>query len=187
MSHELRVGAPYNPKRRTWPAAAQYNYRGGEHELLLSCERLSDAEAEAVSRGEASFALFVEANVILLLFRFGPEAGPGLPWSEAPTSMHLVPEQERIAPGANESRATLRVVLLDADTGIVKALRLVLLSESFTQALHQALANQLHAAWEPALFDERLTDIFAQYETRELVRYASHRTNLGPKLPSPEA
>lgn len=95
--HAYQVGRPYHPGRRSWPEQAQYNYRAGGHELVLFLTRPSSREVRAVTRVSAEFALHVasDGDPIVLLYRFSNQDSSGLPWSDAPYSWHLVPQEER--------------------------------------------------------------------------------------------
>lgn len=117
--HVLEVGGPY-PSRL--PESVQYNYRAGQHELLMVLGGLSGREVQDIRRGTCEFALYVEGPVIDLLYRFGQ----AIPWSDAPYSWHLAPVRERTLPELEptlETRAVLSVVLVEARTDIVRALR----------------------------------------------------------------
>jgi hypothetical protein len=179
MSHNLRVGAPYNSNRRSWPEGAEYNFRGGEHELLLLFPDPSAEEIAAVATGEAELALFVEQPAVLLLYRFGGEGGS--PWSDAPYTWHLVPAYERPLP-TDEEQTALRVVLVDAGDGIVKALRLVLLAPGFTKALHDAIHAQAATPWNAKRYDAKLKVLYERFpKSAEMARAAGHLTTLSPK------
>lgn len=178
---ELRVGAPYNPARRVWPETAQYSYRGGGHELVLFLRRPTPAEVAAVRGGASEFALYHHEDQICLLYRFG-RPGEGIPWSDAPTSWHLVPAAERVLPPATSGaeRALLTVVLVDAADGLVRALRTVTWSPAFTAAVHAALRDQAARPWSEALYDANRTLLYARYPSTEaLLAVAPTRTRGG--------
>ncbi|GIW55376.1 MAG: hypothetical protein KatS3mg082_1780 [Nitrospiraceae bacterium] len=165
----LSVGQPYHPNRNRWPEAAQYNFRSGRHELVLFWPSPSPQEVEGVRVGRADFGLFFEPPVILLLYRFAGACD----WSDAPYSIHLVPQEERLAPEAvsPEARALLSVVLVDADTGLVRALRAITMSPGFTRLLHAAIAQQLAYHWDATAYDQALASIYRRFpESRSLVR-----------------
>lgn len=135
---EYEVGQPYLPGRTRWPAGADYNWRAGQHELRLFFSRLGDREVRDVRTREAEFGLYVEQPLIVLLYRFGAS----IPWSDAPYSIWLVPADQRALPdpvgeGA-ETRDLLTTFLVDADSGILRAIRVVSLSPAFTFALRLA-------------------------------------------------
>lgn len=52
--HRYEVGQPYHPSRRAWPEGAQYNYRQGQHELVLFFQSPTTREIEAVRHGQAA-------------------------------------------------------------------------------------------------------------------------------------
>src|SRR6185369_14252571 len=117
----LKVGAPYRAGRRSWPERGQYMLREDGHELALFFASPSGREADVVSRGEVELGMLVRGSAIFFLYRFG--AAGEIDWSDAPFSIHRVPREERVDPGAIREPRRLNVVLVDASTGLVRALR----------------------------------------------------------------
>ena len=122
--------------------AGEYLYYDVGHELRIFWSSPNPREVESVRSGEAEFGLLYEEDLICLAYHFGAE-----PISEAIYSWHLVAEDRRQLPprevgASDESRALLVVVLTDAATGIVQALRGVTLSPEFTKALHEHIHEQ---------------------------------------------
>lgn len=161
----LSVGQPYNPSVSRYPECTQYNYRAGIHELVLFYGSPSKDEVYAARKGKAEFALFHPSHqIIILAHRFGD----GLPWSDSPYSWHLVPEHERDLPSADleqSIRAKLHVILVDAATGLVRAIRLVTFSPEFTRTLHQAIREQAGAPFDALSYDRELQATYARYTT----------------------
>lgn len=181
MNHPIAVGLPYSAKRRSWPECSQYNFRGGEHELALFFGDPSRAEVDAFASGAGDLALYVESPVIVMIYRFGVE-GAGIPWSDAPYSWHLVPAHERKLPPELGGQDALRIVLVDAGTGLVRALRLVLLPEAFTAALRVAIIDQASAPWDLTAYDKRLAGLYTTFpDCAVMARAASHVVKLAPK------
>lgn len=181
MSHPIAVGLPYNPKRRSWPEVSQYNFRGGEHELALFFASPSRSEVQAVAAGEVELAVYVDQPAIVLLYRFGRE-GAGIPWSDAPYSWHLVPRHERKLPPELGGQDTLRIVLVDAGSGLVRALRLVLLPEVFTLALRAAIVDQASAPWDSEAYGKHLAGLYATFpDCAVMARAAGHLTTVAAK------
>lgn len=142
--HRLEVGKPY-PVRL--PESIQYNYRGGQHELLMVLGRLAACcTVDDIRSGPCEFGVLMRGPVIFFLYRFGDS----LPWSDAPLSWWLVPEKERIAPPLSESpgtRALLTIILVEQETAIILALRAVTFSPEFTLAIHDAIRAQAEKGW----------------------------------------
>jgi len=170
--HKYAVGELYT-ERTHWPELAQYNYRGGEHELVLFLNQPTSKEIRSISKERAEFALFVERQLIILLYRFGT----GLDWSDAPYSIHLVPREQRIAPpDTSENNWTfLHIILVDASNGIIRVLRVVSMPPDFTQALHRAIQEQSKTSFTRAGYNGELESLFARYPSADLAQMAGSR------------
>jgi hypothetical protein len=168
----LQVGKPLVAGRTAWAELADFNYYDAGAELRLFFLAPTAAEVEAVRAGSCDFALAPSGDVLFLLYRFG-RAGAGVPWSETPFSWHLVPEGRRQLPPAPgevgpDTRALLQVILTDAATGLVCALRAVSLAPDFTRALFAAVAAQAAAPWcGPAAYDRQLAAACRRWPSSE--------------------
>ena len=137
----VAIGKPLFEGRTELPEAIEYNYQAGDHTLLLSMKNLHSKEIKAVRESEAEFGLYCENSVIFLLYRFGD----ALPWSDSAFLWWNVTEEDRRipAPQANPAeRILLKIILVEAATGIVKAIRVTTLSPLFTEKLHEAIREQ---------------------------------------------
>jgi hypothetical protein len=175
-SHLYAVGQFYDPLRRQWPEGAQYNYRSGGHELLLFFRSPSSREVRAVEFGPCEFGLVAEGPLIDLLYQFqviaypGARPAPAIPWSEALFTIHRVPLDERVLPELPddpEQRAVLMIILVDADTGIIRAMRAVTFSPAFTSQLEEAIREQARLPYDSASYEQLQADLERRYPTRE--------------------
>jgi len=164
-SRQLAVGQPLEPGVTRYEELPEYNYRNGEHRLLLFMENITLDELAAVREGDAKFAFTVIGDVLIFQYRFGS----ALPWSDAAYTWHRVPEEEQIRPPALEGpqRAALLIILVEATTGIVQALRMVSLSPTMSRRLHEAI-NRQAAAPLPADYDDQIRRIFERFTSKEL-------------------
>lgn len=170
--HKYEVGKLYTDRTR-WPELAQYNYRGGEHELVLFLNKPTSAEIHAIQKEQAELALFVERSLIIMLYRFGR----GLPWSDAPYSIHLVPREQRTTPpdvGTND-HALLHIILVDGSNGIIRALRVISMPPDFTQTLHRSIQKQSQTSFTRANYNGELETLFASYSSADLAQMSSIR------------
>lgn len=177
--HVLTVGQPYIPGRTEFPEAVQYQYRSGAHELLMWLRSPSPREVQSIRRGSCSFALYTEGDLLVFLYEFEP----AIPWSDAPFSIHLLPEDQRtIPPPAEmaEPRALLQIVLVDAATGLVQVLRAVTFSPAFTAALHLAIRRQAERGWPgDAEYDRQLQALYRRFPTSMALRRAAQSWTAG--------
>lgn len=161
MLTPYQVGALYNPRRTSYPETGQFNFRSGQHELVLFYRSPTAKEVAEVRSAPFSIGLFVDLPSIVLLYRLGKS-----PWSDAPYSWHLVPEAERTLPAvadSAETRALLLVFLVDASTGILRAMRQVTMSPAFTHALHDAIHHQASLPWSSGEYDRHLQGLYRRF------------------------
>jgi hypothetical protein len=157
----VAIGKPLFEERHELPEAIEYNYQSGDHTLLLSMKNLHPKEIEAVRKAEAEFGLYCENGIVFLLYRFGE----ALPWSDSAFSWWNIAEEDRRIPAPSihpAERILLKIILVEASTGIVKAIRVTTLSPVFTEKLHDAIRRQ--ATDEPLCRDEFVARSLAIYQ-----------------------
>lgn len=177
--HHYQVGHPYSPGVSHWPETPQFNHRMNSTELVLFYASPSPAEVEEIRSAPAEFALYVERDLLVVLYRFGDS-----PWSDAPYSWHLVPEDQRTLPnltGLQDPHLILVVMLVDAATGILLVNRVVSLAPSFSTALSLAIREQASRPWPgDVAYDRQLAALYQRYPaSRDMVRHARARSRGG--------
>lgn len=178
--NKYELSCLFDPTRTSWPEASRYIYRGEtEHELILFYSNPTTEEIQAVQSSEAEFRLHVAMYVFLLLYRFGEDE---IPWSDAPYSFHLVPDEERVPPPPlfySHKEGILRIVLVDADTGIIKALRTVPMPAQFATSLVYAVDVQAHQLFDRDGYDGVLRTIRKIYpDSADIVKDAQQGFNV---------
>jgi hypothetical protein len=172
--HALSVGKPYGPGRRSWPEAADYNYRGdaqspgsAQHELRIFLAGPTPREVEVIRSGPVEFGMFAEPQGLVLVTWFGRSTS-----FDTPYQWHRVGLADRVPPPpveetSPELRALVAIILVDASTGIVRALRAVTFSPEFTRAIHCAIAEQAAAPFDAPAHD-RWADRLLRFTTDQL-------------------
>lgn len=175
----VAIGKPLFEGRNELPEAIEYNYQAGDHTLLLSMKNLHRREIEAVREAEAEFGLYCENGIVFLLYRFGEI----LPWSDSAFSWWNVAEEDRRIPAPCENpaeRILLKIILVEAATGIVKAIRVTTFSPAFTEKLHDAIRQQ--AKCEPFSRNEfvnRSLQIYQKFTPADFAANAIVKTKGG--------
>jgi hypothetical protein len=174
--HSYAVGTPYSPTRTRWPEAIEYNYRSGAHELRMFLTGLTEADIAAVARGPMRVAVFVDQPVIMLITRFEGVTD----YSDSPYTIHMVPEDERTPPSDVEvdQRQLLQIILVAAETGIIRALRVVALNETLSRRLHEAIRTQLATPFDQEAYDRKLAAISRRGSSKQLYSQATARMQL---------
>jgi hypothetical protein len=168
--HPYEVGKPYFPGRQSYREGADYICRGGEHSLVIFLHGPSRKEREAIKSGPVEFGFFAEPQGLFLITRFGRS----LTFDCSFHAQRLTavtgeranpPPMEEVSP---ELRAVMHILLIDADTGIIRALRRCTFSPEFTRSLHRAIADQVVAEYNRVEHDRWANSITARFNTHEL-------------------
>ncbi|MEG6613779.1 hypothetical protein V6C42_13065 [Pseudoclostridium thermosuccinogenes] len=62
--------------------------------------------------------------------------------------------------------------LVDASTGIIKAMRLIGLGTTFSIQLKKAIEKQKNTAFDESLYDKAITRVYGNYSTNDMIKYA---------------
>ena len=167
------VGSLYEPGYESWDAGCFFEMTGEKCTLGLFWLDVTDKDVENVAHGEGTFGLWYSNDGdVYFLFRFGQD-----PWADSVFSVWQMPEEKRIRPAKSlgRHRVGLEVVLVDAETGIVRAVRQTLLSVSFSRKLCNSVARQYSdryiASWSEEDFQERCRKVYQEYpEPADILR-----------------
>lgn len=178
----IEVGKLFAEGITEYTEMPEYNYRSGSHRLIIAMAGLSAREIEAVKSGDVKFAFTVIRDVLVLQYRFGSV----LPWSDATYTWHKVPANEQVLPPeiTGQQRATIEIFLIEATTGIVKAIRLVSFSPTFTKLLHKVIRGQAARPF-PSDYDYQVQAVFRNYTSAELRKRALASCNGGDGVDRP--
>ena len=175
----VAIGRPLFEGRTELPESVEYNYQSGDHTLLLSMKNLQPKEIEAVREAEAEFGLYCENGIVFLLYRFGEI----LPWSDSAFSWWNVAEEDRQMPAPQTNpaeRILLKIILVEAATGIVKAIRVTTFSPQFTEKLHDAIRQQaVGEEFSRNEFVNRSLQIYQKFTPTEFAANAIVKTKGG--------
>lgn len=166
-----QVDTPYLPGHSRLPSGTDYAYRSGQHQLHLVLDRLAPAELQAVAEGPAELALAVELPVLFFCYRFLP----AIAWSDCAYSIHQVPAGQAQLPARDAvagGQAALSVVLVNADTGLVAAVRAVRLPPDFTRVLHTTIQEQAAQPWDAAAYEGAVAALRRRFSSEQLVSRA---------------
>lgn len=164
--HRLEVGKPYPGKPVPCPEGGWFGWSRGGLELFLSFRQLRAQETLGIRQGECEFALVTlpeTPEAVWLLYRF-----PGVPWSDAPYTPHLLPAGERpdLELFRNSlERLFLQVVLVESARATVQAIRLVSLSPEFSRELLAAYLAAEAAPWDGlGDYQQKIARVYAHYQ-----------------------
>lgn len=171
--HKIEVGQLYRETRTSWPEVVEWNWSINLNELRLFFRDPRPQEIQAVKIGATDFGLTIKGDIIFLAFRFqGAQKGQaGIPWSDAPYSYHMVPDDRKGLPddlSSPTAKSLLQIVLVNASTGITLAIRVVSLSHEFTQQMYRAIREQAEKPFNQTAYDRQLQRIYATQDSKKI-------------------
>lgn len=155
-----QVGEVFDPAYNRYDEGARYAYAGEGHELVLFWQGPTAAEVEGFRLQPVEVGLFSHGPAAFLLYKIRNVCE----WSDVAFNIHLVPEAERELPNEEPGdRGRLRMILVDAEDGVVRAKRIVSLDKVMTQALKHVMAEQLAAPFNRLIYDGAVQEVFGRY------------------------
>ena len=163
------------------PGGADYNFRSGGHELRLFLPNASKAEVVAVREGKVEFGLIIDLPELYVISRFWRPYGSKVVMNfDCSYQWHRVKPAERTAPPAWEevspaARSLCTVILVEATSGIILALRAMTYSPEFSRSINRAIADQTALPYDPAEHDRSVAAKVQRYKTDQLWEQCSVR------------
>ena len=177
----LAIGEPFTPERTKWPHNRfEFRYFDGSYLLQINEASPGPRSIEAFRFAPMHIGLHFERNVIFFLFKIQGS----WEWSDQAFSIHLVPAEDRGPGDASDKHfVPLSVVLVDADTGLVRALRVVTMSPRFVVAFQRFIAVQKAAPFSRAEHEAAIGSVYARYTaSKDLAAAAMYRERAGSNL-----
>jgi len=160
MAATRQVGEVFDPAYKRYDEGARYVYAGEGHELVLFWRGPSAAEVDGFRLRPVEVGLFTHGPAAFLLYKIQNVCE----WSEVAFNVHLAPAAERELPREEAGdRGRLRMILVDAEDGVVRAKRIVSLDKVMTQALKHAMREQLASPFNRLIYDAAVQEVFGRY------------------------
>lgn len=155
-----KVGEVYDPAYNRYDEGSRYAYVGEGHELVLFWTGPTPAEVEGFRIQPMETGLFTHGPAAFLLYKIKNVCE----WSDVAFNIHLVPEAERELPKEEPGdRARLRLTLVDAEDGVIRAKRIVSLDKVMTQALKHTMAEQAATPFNRIVYEGAVQEVYGRY------------------------
>jgi hypothetical protein len=173
----IAVGQLYQAGRTSWPEGIDFNLLASGPELRLFMRSPTAAEVADVRKGEAWGAIYREASVAITAWRFG-----AFRWMDVSFDHTRTPSDIRMTDfPSDEFYLVTTVLLVDAATGILHAIRTVTMSPAMSCAVIEVAREQLASGRgiNPAELERVM-----QQPTDTLVKRAQRVERLGVTIPA---
>lgn len=161
------VGELYESGQNTLEEKIMYRLDSEGHRLLIAKAGINNQEIENVQKGTAALSIYIDGPAIFLLFKFGTDS-----WNDAPFSWHTVPRGIRVYPEEAPDSGILKVTLVNADNGIVQAVREIVMVPDFANKLNLSITDQANASFNGLSYAKHLNMVYNQYTAEEMADMA---------------
>lgn len=163
---KLEIGQLLEEGKTKYQEGVVFDFQHGSPLLYLFFNRPTIKEIEAVKSGKFEVGFYVKDEVIFILAKF-----EGMPWMDAPYSVHL--SRPFVLQDIHERQGFgLTILLVDASTGILKAIRYSGLSTEFSRKFRDAIERQNTLTWEEKTYQQKINIVYGNYSTDDLVQRA---------------
>lgn len=171
---QLMLGKPFVEGVNSWPAGRfEYRVFGGGHHLLQICmDRISELDIENFHKSPVHLGLCKLQQTVFILFRIGGF----MECSDQAYHLRLVEaaEDRELPPHIPGTHQVLSLVLVESETGLVRAIRVVTWSKRGSTVLDRLLREQLEdPTWSPEGHARKVGEVYAKCPTsKHLVAFA---------------
>jgi hypothetical protein len=167
----LALDRPFMEGVATWPDGRfEYRYFGGHHMLQLCLGKLSERDITAFLQGQVHVGFYLRQAVLFVLFKIEHL----MDWSDQAFTLHLVtPEDRELLPHVPGTHQALSLVLVEAESGLVKGMRLVTYSKHASALVHRILRQQLASPFDADHHAALVAEVYRQYPHSRLLAKAA--------------
>jgi hypothetical protein len=161
-----KVGELLEEGKTSYQEGVRFDYTHDGAILLLFYNNADEKELLDIRKGSLKIGMYVKDEVIFMLFKFASQN-----WIDAPYSVHLskLYEFDNIAEGMGIG---LHIFLVDASTGILKAMRLIGLPTKFSKSFQKAVLAQKEIEFDKSKYAQKINMVYGNYSTDDLVEGA---------------
>ncbi len=164
---KYEVGKPLVKGVTRYPESSKFDFTQAGPVLIQFYYKPTKEEVESIVNGKFQIGFTSRTGeVVFILSKFDD-----WPWSDAPYSVHL--SKPFTFQEMTETQGFgLHIILVDAATGIVKAMRMVGLPHRFSKKLQKAIEEQKKTPFNEVAYDAKLGILYRRYTTEDLVEMA---------------
>lgn len=161
----IAVGQLFAKGKTFWePGRFEYRYWHGNHLLQLNLANLTEKEIENFCTGRIHVGLFLNQDTPFFLFKI-----EGLmDWSDQSFALGLIkPADRHVDPLKPNHHILLSLVLVEANTGIVKGIRCATYGKQMSQIMNRTLMRQLETvdSFSPLEHERIIKETYIRFPT----------------------
>ena len=164
------VGKPF-PIKLSGVEGMRLEYDEAGPLLLISFRNPSAQEIEGAKTGKLEMAFYESSPIIFLVAKIAGMGG----WMDAPFSIRIYDGKrsfdwsEEITEGHGLS---LQIILIDINTNIIKAQRLIGASTQFSRGLRAAILRQLEQPFDHGSYQQKIDEVYKNFSSDDIAMRA---------------
>ena len=168
----LKIGDLYQENRTEYIEGTQFNNYGSfcSLELFYSIPELS--EIEAVQHGNFKIGVLEINNILVAVYNLDYDTSQFY-WGDNTYSYHNINSEDLNYYNFKEPPISIDVALVNAMDGRLAAIRRHLLNKTVSEKIYTITNKQRANYFSPQEYYERVTNIYQQYSTNDLVKLAT--------------
>jgi len=158
----FEVGKLFEEGKTRYNEGCIFDFDNTGGDLYIFFNSPTQKEIIDIKKGNCKIGIVEKNNIIFMLFKFG-----ALEWIDCPYSKYLSKDfaMNSIEEGMGYA---INMHLIEANTGILKVLRLVSMTTKFSKKFADLIINQQKID----NYDFALSNVYANYTTNDLVKFA---------------
>lgn len=171
--HKYEVGTKYHLDVTNQKEGAIFDFDNAGATLLLLYDKPTNEEIYNIKKGELKIGMYHKDDILFMLYKFGAE-----PWIDAPYNVNLSTsfELKEIKSGSGYFN---NIILVNIKDNIIKAMRCIGWSESFSRYFNEFIEKQRHIAFNKNQYDANIKNTYKNYTTKDIVGRADILTKIG--------
>jgi hypothetical protein len=171
----IAVGQRLFPNKNSYPEGVAFEYTQSGPMLIIAFRNPKPSEIEAAKSGKLEMAFYESGPIIFVMVKIKGMGG----WMDAPFSIRIYDQRgatfdwsDSIGEGQGLG---VHIVLVDANTGIVKAQRLIGTSTEFAHGLRAAIMRQYEMPFSVTEYDATIRKIYQNLSSEDMAARADFR------------
>lgn len=159
---KFEVGKLFEEGITRYNEEAKFEFTQSGPALLIFFKTPTEKEIESIRADNIKIGFTEISEIIFMLYKF-----EGIPWIDAPYSIHLSGniEPQKVEEGTGYG---LQIFLIDADTGILKVMRLIGMGTEWSRRFREAILRQKNIPFDHEIYNLKIENIYKELSPKDI-------------------